>query len=202
MDTLNKYLEKIPRGTKLYSTVFGEVEFLYFDDRSIWCRVSGKDVAFSLDGRYMHYPGECVLFPSKGNKFWELHIFPNTPKFKQGDVIVHKDDACHLIEIHSVDKDHYNTQFGHLYFDFQDAYMLYKGSPKYNIDDLKPFDKVLTRNSDESSWECQFFERYQITSSGVWYICINDCYNQCVPYKDNEHLLGTIDPCIDYYKTW
>lgn len=25
---------------------------------------------------------------------------------------------------------------------------------------------------------------------------------QCIPYKGNEHLLGTTNDCNDFYKTW
>lgn len=35
------------------------------------------------------------------------------------------------------------------------------------------------------------------------YSCINgNGYAQCILYERNEHLLGTIDDCDEYYKNW
>ena len=53
---------------------------------------------------------------------------------------------------------------------------------------LQPFDKVLVRDQDCDSWQISLFgykNRY-------YYRCSNGySWNQCIPYKGNEHLLGT-----------
>lgn len=59
---------------------------------------------------------------------------------------------------------------------------------KFNIYQLKPFDRVLVRDCDEDVWDCSFFSR--IDEKG-YYRCINVCWEQCIPYKGNEHLLRT-----------
>lgn len=34
-------------------------------------------------------------------------------------------------------------------------------------------------------------------------MCLNGSgFYQCIPYEDNEHLLGTTNDCDEYYKTW
>lgn len=69
---------------------------------------------------------------------------------------------------------------------------------KFDITTLKVFDKVLVRNSNKGMWSASIF-------SHTWenkYICIGIWYNQCIPYEDNEHLLGTANDCDEYYKTW
>lgn len=62
---------------------------------------------------------------------------------------------------------------------------------KYN---LKPFDKVLVRNSDNSPWSGDFFLCY-IEDVGVKcrHLCLTTACVQCIPYEGNEHLFGTTD---------
>lgn len=53
---------------------------------------------------------------------------------------------------------------------------------------LQPFDKVLVRDSEDREWQISLFG-YKDNS---YYYCINGySWKQCIPYKDNEHLLGT-----------
>lgn len=71
-------LKNCPTGMKLYSTVYGEVEFVcvknnYSDIYPISCRRrNGYEKSFTNDGRiYFDYPdAECVLFPSKTQRDW------------------------------------------------------------------------------------------------------------------------------------
>lgn len=73
---------------------------------------------------------------------------------------------------------------------------------KFDINKLKPFDKVLIRDTDYNNWRCGFFDsiseisdfKFRTTAS------IN---TQCIPYNDEtKHLVGTKEPCPEYYKTW
>lgn len=57
-----------------------------------------------------------------------------------------------------------------------------------NKPQFKPFDKVLVRDIDEQLWECNLFSR--ISEAG-YYVCVRSRWAQCIPYKGNEHLLGT-----------
>ena len=53
---------------------------------------------------------------------------------------------------------------------------------------LQPFDKVLVRDSEDREWQISLFG-YKNNS---YYYCINGySWKQCIPYKGNEHLLGT-----------
>lgn len=66
-------LKNCPKGTKLYSSIFGEVELLRVDKHSITCMIDfGAEESFQSDGKYMaRYPdAECVLFPSKDQRDW------------------------------------------------------------------------------------------------------------------------------------
>ena len=73
---LVEILVDCPKGTKLYSSVFGEVEFDHIDTSAnypIIIRLKGVEGHESLtsDGeRFGDYDGECVLFPSRENRDW------------------------------------------------------------------------------------------------------------------------------------
>lgn len=54
--------------------------------------------------------------------------------------------------------------------------------------ELKPFDRVMVRDSESKAWQVSLFS-YKDSDS---YYCCNGCsWNQCIPYIGNESLLGT-----------
>ena len=72
---LIEILKGCPRGTKLYSTQYGEVEFEKVRENSkypITIRLNDNQIdMFASDGRWnKSYNGECVLFPSKEQRDW------------------------------------------------------------------------------------------------------------------------------------
>ena len=89
-ETLNlvEILKDCPQGTKLYSTVFGEVKFDRIDtilSHPIVVRIGRIEddhtETFAADGRlYSYHNGECVLFPSKDQRDWSK-FKPTKPKF-------------------------------------------------------------------------------------------------------------------------
>lgn len=64
-----------------------------------------------------------------------------------------------------------------------DLFMYEKTEPQ-----LKPFDKVLVRDSAETYWRANVFSH--MDSNGL-FICIGGVWAYCIPYSGNEHLLGT-----------
>lgn len=71
---LTKILKNCPKGTKFYSTIFGEVEFsgFYEDEGYVIIIKRNFDIAYiTKDGRYLSgFNGECTLFPSKDQRDW------------------------------------------------------------------------------------------------------------------------------------
>lgn len=60
--------------------------------------------------------------------------------------------------------------------------------------EFKPFDKVLVRDKKEDAWRIDLFERYIPEDCYNFnYSCLRASWKECIPYKDNEHLLGTTD---------
>ena len=156
---LVEILKDCPKGTKLYSTIYGEVELNEININSsepicILVRlgeVNYEKVSLAKDGRlYCGCNGECTLFPSKDQRNWS--------KFK-------------------IKK------------------------PKFDPKTLKPFDKVLARDSIESQWRCTFYshERKDIYK----YVTTDYTYNYCIPYNDDtKHLVGTSNKEPEFYRYW
>ena len=85
---LAKILKDCPKGTKLYSTIYGDVELVrvYLDDDAYQIEIKigeGSDMICDItnDGRLLEdFPGECTLFPSKDERDWSK-FKPKKPKF-------------------------------------------------------------------------------------------------------------------------
>lgn len=72
---------------------------------------------------------------------------------------------------------------------------------KFDINTLKPFDKVLVRNTISEYWECEFFSRH--IDDMYPYVGIANSYKFCIPYNDDtKHLVGTTDEAPEYYRYW
>ena len=88
---LVKILKDCPKGTKLYSTAFGDVYFYGISDNKeypIGIAVAGNSDYRTLtcDGKlWRDYGGECILFPSKEQRDWSK--FKPTYEFKDGDIV-------------------------------------------------------------------------------------------------------------------
>ena len=214
-------LKDCPKGTKLYSTVFGEVTFdsIDIDEKYpiVVYKLDGMKTSFTEEGHYTGYPkAECLLFPSSEMRDW-------TKFFKRGDVLCHKDGNLYVVFESWANDDYteFNTtdiSFGKVVICDTDCFVKasdeeravfiakaekqYNG--KYNPDTLqvepvkskcpfKPFDKVLVRNYDDTVWSANYFSHYK-DNNGYHYVCIDNSYIFCIPYEGNEHLLGTTAP--------
>lgn len=140
-------LKDCPKGTKLYSSLYGEVELVKVKDNDIYPIVvsclefENYIMKFDKDGKNMTAHKEPTLFPSKTQRDWN--------KFGTND--------------QSTDQ-----------------------KPKI---ELKPFDKVLVRDSNYGKWECDIFNHID---NGI-YNCFRSYWYQCIKYEGNEHLLETIN---------
>lgn len=79
---LVEILKDCPKGTKLYSTAFGDVYFYRISNNEeypIGIAVAGKSDYRTLtcDGKlWRDYGGECILFPSKEQRDWSKFTAP------------------------------------------------------------------------------------------------------------------------------
>ena len=87
---LTKILEGCPIGTKLYSTIFGNVSFKEIvSDREYPIIISQgiKTIPITKEGKYiLYYDGECTLFPDKDQRDWsKFKRFWDKPKVERFD---------------------------------------------------------------------------------------------------------------------
>ena len=101
MINIAEKLKNCPKGTKLYSPVFGEVEFVRIEIGSSRFPIIVKaldnkapydKIAFTAEGKLHNIEqSECLLFPSKDNRDWNKFNLPaNT--LKPFDKVLVRDD--------------------------------------------------------------------------------------------------------------
>lgn len=135
------------------------------------------------------------------------------PKFKVGDKIKYKNgkniDGVEQGVILSITDEVYDvivTNNMGIYVSIaeQDDWELVPN--KFDITTLKPFEsRVLVRHNKDNKWCGSFFSHIDgnFHSHCYKYVTIaGKSYPMCIPYEGNEHLLGTTNDCIEYYKTW
>ena len=152
---LVEILKDCPVGTKLYSTIYGDVEFVKVSNRLEYPievkRRFNSIGSFTNDGRaFAGYDGECTLFPSRNQRDWS--------KFKPKKA-------------------------------------------KFDPKTLKPFDKVLARDTVKGQWICTFYshEKKDIYK----YVTTDYNYSYCIPYNDDtKHLVGTSEEAPEFYRYW
>lgn len=60
------------------------------------------------------------------------------------------------------------------------------------MDEFKPFDRVLVRNSPREEWRATFYSRFKKGAKRP-HVCAENFYVYCIPYEGNENLLGESD---------
>ena len=84
---LTEILKDCPKGTKFYTSIFGEVEFDSIDYDKIYpiiIRLSDNNTEnLTADGKlYEYFDGECILFPSREQRSWSKFTAPWIKKEK------------------------------------------------------------------------------------------------------------------------
>jgi hypothetical protein len=208
MINIAELLRNAPKGLKLYSPLFGEVEFAevmdtdYVPIRVMKC---GYGLRFDEYGRYMgnEYPdSECLLFPSKDCRTWEWWKLPVEPKFKVGDKVIYGGKERTII---FMDDKFYDFDGGcaGCRIELQDGLLRPAPKPHYNIGNFHAGMPVLVRADNVCRWDYSVFSR--ITGNKDWQfaVCNGVMFTQCIPFnKDTEHLLGTNDMCDEQYINW
>lgn len=231
-------LKNTPRGTKLYSPVFGECELkgihLYGKYPIV---VATKDATYSFTKEGLLYSnernGECMLFPSRENRDWNTFIL-----FKKGDILIthnnqpfifngeiNKFKVCgsycgidtsdtfwkaseHWTYINrsriatEEEKKAFFIRLKKEGYEWDACTLTLKSVKMFDINTLKPFDKVLVRDTSYNPWRCAFFDSV-IDNREYKFRTTSSIQSQCIPYnEETRHLVGTKEDCPEYYKTW
>ena len=169
---LTKILKDCPIGWPLWSSVYGDVEFIEIYRKPVlrtreneWhgqeihdCNhpvrfwtTNGIEHCVSSRGEMIKGCGECTFFPSREQRDWSKFTAPWYKK------------------------------------------------EKFDPKTLKPFDRVLVRDRDIEHWICSLFshiindEYLCIGSCFIYCIPYND---------DTKHLVGTKEEAPEYYRYW
>lgn len=138
----------------------------------------------------------------------ETKTLEKLPKFKVGDKITNGKTSITIGYI-DIDNGYYyeisRNIANRLFIKNQDEWDLVPN--KFDINTLKPFDKVLVRNSDSGFWQPTFWGIYEVGKSNEHqyrnYLTTKGFFRHCIPYNDDtKHLLGTTNDCDEYFKTW
>ena len=121
-------LRDMPKGTKLYSPLFGKCEYISVVDSEypIVIKAQSKDGAISRflmkDGRYFgrYEDTECLLFPSVKMRDWSKF-------FKRGDVVIDEDSKTMVV---------FDSWANDDYTEFNTTIDYYKISDKWGKEDI------------------------------------------------------------------
>ena len=210
---LVEILKDCPKGTKLYTTVYGEVEFDGIRNESEYpvkyVKSDGSFGTVSAQGLVLAcYDGECILFPSKEQRDWSKFKQLVKPKFKVGDKIVYSPvkhmgvPGSYGIISEITDDKYIFTDTSYAFIRNQDGWELVTDKkPRFNPNALKIFDRVLVRDGDGYTWKGTFFSHINNTSNIYKYATSGGFYEYCIPYNDDtKHLVGTRDEAPEYYR--
>ena len=179
---LTKILKDCPIGWPLWSSVYGDVEFIEIYRKPVlrtreneWlgqvihdCNhpvrfwtTNGIEHCVSSRGEMIKGCGECTFFPSRDQRDWSKFAAPWYKK------------------------------------------------EKFDPKTLKPFDKVLVKRY-AGVWVANLFSHYgkiihpDNHNTYLEFITIsNGTYRHCIPYNDDtKHLVGTTDEAPEYYRYW
>lgn len=121
------------------------------------------------------------------------------PKFKVGDTVQYITDDTDRRKIVEIDtlSNMYHTDSYSIMFEVEDDWKLV--SNKFDINTLKHFERVLVRNCNTDEWDIDFFGYY---NRGLYHTTGKGLFKQCIPYENNEHMVGASVDCTDFYKNW
>lgn len=167
--------------------------------------------------RYEFSNSECVLFPSKDQRDWDKFRIPTkkgdvimfngqVPCLVTGDYSRDKKKwVCGLLEdgdfcTNIIHPSEWNACFytfatkeikAKLFKAMDKAGYTWNGETlKKKKPQFKPFEKVLTRDSESEKWGCTFYSH--IEPNGIYhYVTTSGMYAMCIPFEGNEHLVGT-----------
>lgn len=129
------------------------------------------------------------------------------PKFKVGDKIVNISrkymgaSGTHIIS-EITDGKYICTDCSYISISNQDSWKLVPD--RFDPKTLKPFDKVLVRDTSLVRWRCTFYSHLRENNETMYkYVTAYNIHKYCIPYNDDtKHLVGTAEEAPEYYRYW
>lgn len=219
---LVEILKDCPKGTKLYSTIYGEVKLCSVIEKCqypiIFTEITGYTNKVTADGRHLvDYNGECTLFPSKEQRDWRKFTAPWDKKeqaslrvndrawlYLVSDVLTWKDGIGQYLDnprVQELAKRLCSEYAQKLYNPsvLSNSSNTGKNKRKFDPKTLQPFDKVLCRAKIDTIWHCDLFSHLK----NRIHICSGRVADYVVPYNDEtKHLVGTAEEAPEFYRYW
>lgn len=197
-NSLGKYYPNEERPCDLFLEI---PEYLTFKDGDIikfsndtytWLSII-KNIDLSDDGRegflYLSNDYACIMI-NDGNEDLEFNTYSDTACNVEKAT---ESEKQRLIDVLKESADPLAKEYLKRFFGIEDSPKL-SNSPNIGKNfELKPFDKVLVRDTKNEKWKPAFF---WCKTDFFRTIGFND-WTYCIPYEGNEHLLNTTN---DYKK--
>lgn len=227
---LVELLKDCPKGTKLYSPMFGYVFLSAVKTNKIEITIQDDDkvkntTSVKVNGYFNSNfsDGECMLFPSKDQRDWNVWKAEQKKKhqYQVGDYITLSKNQLSAYFDKIIDSDFgvfkiigkNETQFTAHYVDAETIQPICIGIDfletipfckvdKFDPKWLKPFDKVLCRHLDKDKWKAHFFSHID-TDDREYPFYATFAYRYCIPYNlETKHLVGTTEKAPEFYINW
>lgn len=150
MINIAELLKNAPKGMKLYSPLFGEVELKEVNpycmtDNAIYVISSNGGIRnFDRFGKFFYnHDGECLLFPSKDCRTWEGWKPPVESNFKIGDWVVFNNSHNSIYRIDAIGDSYYmltHIHSGSMALSFSERKLL----KPWTIEDAKDGDVLVS----------------------------------------------------------
>ena len=175
---LTKILKDCPKGWKFYSSIHGEL--LY---SCMYLSSSASKITFIKPNKTSMFDGS----PISVDYYRDGKYFPN-----QGE--------CTLFPS-KYQRDW--SKFTAPWYKKTEWFNPWRKKDKFDPKTLKPFDKVLARDSEVDTWECELLSRTDESLIHKFKCCGLVSYIYCIPYNnDTKHLVGTTNEAPEYYRYW
>ena len=197
---LTEILKNCPKGTKLYSPIFGEVSLINSNAKfpyPIVVRINNNlEESFTVEGKLLidYKDAECVLFPSKDQKDWSKFTAPLykneqkstnkiKPRFNVGDWIIYIKSKS-IYQVEKKENYEYTLRYilgGSLCLPFSNEELI----REWNIQDAKDGD-ILVCNK-----EILIFKSYSVITNLIYFYCWYDEHTNNFHSKEVIDILST-----------
>lgn len=194
-------LKDKPKGTKLYSPLFGDVYLSYVKDGIINVQHHMGITKFFGNGRYYNYPeSEPLLFPSKEMQDWSKFAW------EKGDVLVNKIKTIFII-FEGFEDDNYTTFKGkhclttignEKEYTNKESNFLVSLFDKAKEDDAQTYIKRLGGKLNRETLEIEQWKS-KFNDGDIVVLDANKCDAKCILILRGDLKIYNQEECISYY---
>lgn len=194
-------LKDKPKGTKLYSPLFGNVYFSDINNSTTYVLHHTSMASFYSDATFIKFEeAEPLLFPSKEMRDWSKFAW------KRGDVLVSNDKNTHIV-FKEFQDDTYKTFIGNYYFEnshysFLEKTYETKDFCKEIDSEAKTYinflERILGGKLNRETLEIEQWKS-KFNDGDIVVLDANKCYAKCILILRGDLKIYNQEECISYY---